>query len=162
MASHRFRPALLGLIPFVLTACTGSDPAQAYPAASTAPTGVDLGSSASHMADRPASEIRPRLVGEGHEMRRPTGGEMQMAHEGHGGAHASGTVNSVDAAAHKLNVSHGPITELGWPPMTMDFPVAPSVDLKATKAGSHIDFLLGKSQDGMPITQSVEPSKQGG
>ncbi len=159
MASHRFSPALLGLIPFVLTACADSG-AQAYPAAS--PIGVDLGSSVSHMADRPTSEMQPRPVGEGHAMRRPATGEMQIAHEGHGGAHATGKVNSVDVAAHKLNVSHGPITELGWPPMTMDFPVAPAVDLKAIKPGSRIDFHLGKGADGMPVIESVEPSKQGG
>jgi hypothetical protein len=35
------------------------------------------------------------------------GAEMQMAHSGHGHAQATGTVNSVDAATHKLNVSHG-------------------------------------------------------
>ena len=56
---------------------------------------------------------------------------MQMAHAGHNDAHGTGTVNSVDPAQHKVNLSHNPIPEIGWPAMTMDFPVAASVDLKA-------------------------------
>ena len=90
------------------------------------------------------------------------GGSVQMAHAGHSGAHASGKVNSVDPAAHKINISHGPITELGWPPMTMDFSVAASVNLKAVKPGSQINFTLGKGEDGMPVVQSIEPAGQGG
>jgi len=39
----------------------------------------------------------------------------------------------IDPAQHKLNLSHVPIPEIGWPAMTMDFPVAPAVDLKAIK-----------------------------
>ena len=112
------------------------------------------------MADRPPSDMRPVPAGEGHATHTRSGG-MQMAHEGHSGAHATGTVNSVDPAAHKINVSHGPITELGWPPMTMDFPVAALVDLKAIKPGSHVNFTLGKGQDSMPVVQSIEPAGQG-
>jgi hypothetical protein len=37
-------------------------------------------------------------------------------------------VNSVDPRQHKVSVSHAPIPEIGWPAMTMEFPVAPSVD----------------------------------
>jgi Cu(I)/Ag(I) efflux system protein CusF len=49
---------------------------------------------------------------------------MQMAHAGHNDAHGTGTVNSVDPAQHKVNLSHNPIPEIGWPAMTMEFPVA--------------------------------------
>lgn len=113
------------------------------------------------MADRPVSEMHPMAMAAGHEMPRQSAG-MQMAHAGHSGAHASGKVNSVDPAAHKINISHGPITDLGWPPMTMDFPVAASVNLKAIKPGSQINFSLGKGEDGMPVVQSIEPAGQGG
>jgi Copper binding periplasmic protein CusF len=71
-------------------------------------------------------------VGAGHEILPPGGARTELVHEGHGGASATGTINSVDVAAHRVNVSHGAIQALGWPPMTMDFPVAPSVDLNAT------------------------------
>ena len=37
-------------------------------------------------------------------------------------------VNSVDPGQHKASMSHVPIPEIGWPAMTMEFPVAPSVD----------------------------------
>jgi Cu/Ag efflux protein CusF len=53
-----------------------------------------------------------------------------MAHSGHAHAQGAGTVNSVDAAAHTINVSHGSIPTIGRPAMTMDFAVAPSVDLQ--------------------------------
>lgn len=89
------------------------------------------------------------------------GGEMQMAHSGHGHAQATGTVNSVDAAAHKLNVSHGPIPTIGWPAMTMDFAVAPSVDLRAVKPGSRISFIIEQGDDGMYVIQSITPAGGG-
>jgi Cu/Ag efflux protein CusF len=39
-----------------------------------------------------------------------------LVHEGHSGAtQASGTVNAVDPAQHKVNLSHGSIKVLGWP-----------------------------------------------
>ena len=76
-------------------------------------------------------------------MDRTAGRKMQMADSGH--AHAqgtgTGTVNAVDAAAHKVNVSHAPIPAIGFPAMTMDFAVAPSVDLQAVKPGSRVNFI---------------------
>jgi len=133
-------------------------PAEANPSAGLLPIGVDLGSSAGHMAA--PSETSP--VSAGHEMRHGShAGEMQMAHEGHVHAQASGTVNSVDTSARKINISHGPIQDLGWPPMTMDFPVAPAVNLKAIKPGTKVDFTLEKGDDGMPVVQSVSPSGKG-
>jgi len=62
-------------------------------------------------------------------MDRTAGRKMQMADSGHAHAQGTGTVNAVDAAAHKVNVSHAPIPAIGFPAMTMDFAVAPSVDL---------------------------------
>lgn len=155
MTSHSFRPLLLGLIPFALSACMNLAPARADLSPGLPPMGVDLGSSAGHMAA--PSDISP--VGAGHEMRPAAhAGEIQMAHEGHTHAQASGTVNSVDAGARKINISHGPIQALGWPPMTMDFPVAPSVNLKSIKSGTRVNFTLEKGDDGMPVIQSVSPS----
>jgi Cu(I)/Ag(I) efflux system protein CusF len=89
------------------------------------------------------------------------GGDMQMAHFGHGHAQATGTVNSVDAAAHKLNVSHGQIPIIGWPAMTMDFAVAPSVDLRAMKPGTRISFTIEQGDDGMYVIQSITPAGGG-
>jgi Cu(I)/Ag(I) efflux system periplasmic protein CusF len=152
MTSRSFRPLLLGLIPFALSACMNPGPAKANVTAGSPSIGVDLGSSAGHMAAR--SNADP--MASGHQTRHPC--EMQMAHEGHAHAQASGTVNSIDAAAHKINISHGPIQALGWPLMTMDFPVAPSVNLKAIQPGSRVNFTLEKGEDGMPVVQSVRSS----
>jgi Cu/Ag efflux protein CusF len=84
-----------------------------------------------------------------------------MARAGQVHAQAFGTVNSVDARTHKINISHGPIQELSWPPMTMDFPVAPSVSLKSIKPGVRVKFTLEKADDDMPVIQSVNPIEKG-
>ena len=84
--------------------------------------------------------------------------KVELVHDGHSEAKATGTVNSIDAAQHKINLSHQPITSLGWPAMTMDFNVARSVDLSRIKAGSRVDFSLEKGEDGMYEVQSVQPA----
>lgn len=76
------------------------------------------------------------------------------------GAKGKGVVNSVDAAAHKVNVSHDPIPSLGWPAMKMDFAVAPSVDLKSVAAGTSVEFTVGKTKDGLPEIQAIQPVKK--
>ena len=81
---------------------------------------------------------------------------MQMAHGGQNDGHGTGTINAVDVASHKLNLSHGPIAELGWPAMTMEFSVAPSVDLRVLKPGMKVDFTIEQGQMG-PMIQSVTP-----
>jgi Cu/Ag efflux protein CusF len=73
---------------------------------------------------------------------------MQMAHAGHNDAHGIGTVNSVDPAQHRVNLSHSPIPELGWPAMTMDFPVAASVDLNPIRPGTRVNFTIEQGQGG--------------
>src|SRR5262249_51136845 len=84
--------------------------------------------------------------------------KVQMAHSGHTHAQGSGTVNSVDAAAHRLNVSHGPIPTIGWPAMTMDFAVAPSVDLHGVQPGTRINFTIEQGDGGMYVIQSITPA----
>ncbi|MBU8541922.1 copper-binding protein [Falsiroseomonas tokyonensis] len=55
---------------------------------------------------------------------------------------ATGTVQKVDAAGRMLSLAHGPIPEIRWPAMTMDFPVAPGVDLSALTPGRQVEFTL--------------------
>ena len=45
--------------------------------------------------------------------------------------------------------------------MTMDFPVAPSVNLNGIKPGSRVNFSLEKGKDGMYQVQSVQPAAAG-
>ena len=81
-----------------------------------------------------------------------------MAHAGHNDAHGTGTVNSVDLTQHKVNLSHNPIPEIGWPAMTMDFAVKLAVDLSAIKPGSRVNFTIEKGQGGMYEIQTITPA----
>ena len=69
-----------------------------------------------------------------------------------------GKVNSVDAAARMVNMSHGPVAALKWPGMTMDFPVAPGVDMSALKPGEKVGFTLSKGADGAYMIDSIKPA----
>jgi Cu(I)/Ag(I) efflux system periplasmic protein CusF len=80
----------------------------------------------------------------------------QVAQAAH--VQGTGTVNSVDAAGHKVNLAHNPIPAIGWPAMTMDFAVAPSVDLKALKPGTRVDFMMQRGGDGMYVIHSITPA----
>ena len=86
---------------------------------------------------------------------------LQLVHQGHDHIRGSGTVNSIDEAGRKINLSHGPIPQVGWPAMTMDFAVAPSVDLKTIAPGAHVDFTLEKGADGMFQVDSLTPAAVG-
>jgi len=61
---------------------------------------------------------------------------------------ASGTVEAVNTKTRHIRVSHGPIEELGWAAMTMEFDALPDVDLEALSVGQNIHFELGQSDIG--------------
>jgi Cu/Ag efflux protein CusF len=75
-----------------------------------------------------------------------------------------GTVNGVNAARRTVNLSHEPIPSVGWPAMTMDLPVAPSVDLTAVKPGTRVTFTLARGADGLYLIDSIvsRPAAPGG
>ncbi|KAA0572502.1 copper-binding protein [Azospirillum sp. B21] len=85
-------------------------------------------------------------------------GSMSMAKPADKGAMGSGTVKKVDAAKRTVNLSHGPIPAINWPAMTMDFPVAPEVDLSGVKAGQSVEFTLAGAGGNYTVT-SLRPSK---
>ena len=64
-----------------------------------------------------------------------------------------GTVNSIDVAAGKLNLTHEPIASLGWKGMTMDFSVQNPALLKNLKPGAQVNFELQKSGGAYLITR---------
>ena len=72
------------------------------------------------------------------------GMKVAQAQPSSGAADATGVVNAVDLTNRSVNVTHQPIEALGWPSMTMDFPVAPSVDLSRVKPGDKVAVTLGK------------------
>jgi Cu/Ag efflux protein CusF len=70
-----------------------------------------------------------------------------------------GTVNSVDAAGGKVNLSHDPIKTLKWPKMTMDFTVHDAAMLKDIKPGTEVDFELMKIAGTYQITKITPTPK---
>ncbi|MEO5374431.1 MAG: copper-binding protein [Alphaproteobacteria bacterium] len=71
---------------------------------------------------------------------------------------ANGTINTVDPAKGILNMTHDPIPALGWPAMTMDFGVAPGVDLKGLAKGAKVSFTVAKLSDGTFRITAIKPA----
>jgi Cu/Ag efflux protein CusF len=151
--SSILRSLCTGLL--ALTACANFGTTSANQTAPV-PLGVDLGG-------RPARAASEPMVAVMSASDRSPGrsGEMQMVHEGHAGAHGTGTVNAVNIAQRKIGMRHEPIPELGWPVMTMEFAVAPAVNLQAIQPGARINFTLEKARDGSYVIQSVQPAGGG-
>ena len=63
----------------------------------------------------------------------------------------SGVLKEVLPDENKVNMTHDPIPELGWPDMTMYFKVKPEVDLSAFKAEEKVEFELEEGSDGYVI-----------
>ena len=160
MIASLTRLLLMGLLPVALTACVNPGPASAEQDAAV-PLGIDLGPSGPVAASAQAPAPAHAALSERHAPSPQDAAEMQMAHSGHNDAHGTGTVNSVDTAQQKLNLSHAPIPEIGWPGMTMDFPVAPSVDLKAIKPGTRVNFTIQQQPGGMYEIQAITPAGGG-
>ncbi len=59
----------------------------------------------------------------------------------------SGTINAVDPDARMANISHGPMTEIGMPGMTMDFAIADDIDPAALPTGEEVTLLLHRNPD---------------
>ena len=74
-------------------------------------------------------------------------------HAGHG------TVNTVDAAGGKANITHDPIKSLKWPKMTMDFSADDPALLKDLKPGMEVDFELAKKEGGYRIVKIAPASR---
>jgi Cu(I)/Ag(I) efflux system protein CusF len=71
-------------------------------------------------------------------------------------ASGTGTVIALNAAGKKVTFDHGPMPEIDWPAMKMEFPVAPSVDLSKVKAGDKVKFTLTGSGKTYTV-QSISP-----
>lgn len=53
---------------------------------------------------------------------------------------ATGSVKNVNRATGKVTIAHGPVAELKWPAMTMQFAVADKKLLGELAAGKTVDF----------------------
>jgi Cu/Ag efflux protein CusF len=90
-------------------------------------------------------------------------GGSQMAQAGSAAPPSgTGTINAVDIERRTVNISHEPIPTIGWPAMTMDMAVAPSVDLEAVAAGSQVTFSLSRGADGLYVIDSLNAGSEGG
>jgi Cu/Ag efflux protein CusF len=159
MIPHLYRPLIMTLAPLGLMACAGSAPTLAEQTHATVPLGIDLGGSGPVIATA-QSQTPVEATPVGDQVPRHSG-QMQMAHAGQNDAHGTGTVNSVDPAQHKINLSHQPIPEIGWPAMTMEFQVAPSIDLKAIKPGTRVNFTIEPQPGGMYEIRAIAPAGGG-
>ena len=160
MIARHYRPLVIGLLPTALVACMSLPPTSAEPITAV-PLGIDLGGSgpviASAQSQLPADAIYSEA-----QAASPQHSDTQTAHEGHNDAHGTGAVNSVDPAQRKINLSHNPIPEIGWPAMTMEFPVAASIDLTAIKPGTRVNFTIEQGQGGMYEIMAMTPAGGGG
>jgi Cu(I)/Ag(I) efflux system protein CusF len=188
MPSLGFYLFALGLAPLALTACAEIEAATAQPVSVVPAVGIDLGSSSrvpqiaglagegeGYGRTEPGATPMPHgsMTGMSQAAGMPPDhgsmagmdhgamSGMPMARSGKAHAQGTGTVNSVDTAAHKVNVSHAPIPAIGFPAMTMDFAVAPSVDLKAVKPSTRINFTVERGEGGMYVIQSITPAGGG-
>ena len=156
MIARLSRPLVMGLLPVALIACMNSPPTAGEPSAAV-PLGIDLGGSGPVIASA-QSELPARAIRAEADTASPRHSDMQMAHAGHNDAHGTGTVNSIDPAQHKVNLSHNPIPEIGWPAMTMEFPVAPAIDLSAIKPGTRVNFTIEQQPGGMYEIRAITPA----
>lgn len=74
-------------------------------------------------------------------------------------ASGKGTVNTIDPAGGKVNISHEAIPALKWPAMTMDMKVADRKILSGLKAGQAVTFGLIKDPKAGYVISHMEPAK---
>jgi Cu(I)/Ag(I) efflux system membrane fusion protein len=68
------------------------------------------------------------------------------------------TVDGAPSTGRTVNLSHPPIAAIGWPAMTMEFAIDPSVPVDELTAGRHLRVGLRKNADGTYRVVAVEPA----
>lgn len=88
-------------------------------------------------------------------------GAMDHSKMGHGSegqattAMGVGVIHRVSKLNRTVNLTHEPIAALNWPEMTMDLPVAESVDLGSIKAGETVKFHIELGDDNKYIITDI-------
>lgn len=80
-----------------------------------------------------------------------------MDHSAMAGVHAEATINSIDG--DKVNLSHGPIAEIGWPAMTMDLAILEGAEIGDVAAGDKAMMMLEKGPDGLYGIRALMPAE---
>lgn len=75
----------------------------------------------------------------------------------HDGVQTEATINSI--AGNTVNLSHGPIPEIGWPAMTMDLQLIEGADVGDVEEGQDAFIMLEKGEDGMYSVRSIKPAE---
>jgi len=68
---------------------------------------------------------------------------------------AHGAVNSVNESDRTVNISHEPISALGWPSMTMDMKVSDDFTLSKVPVGKRVDFTMVRGGDGIYVVDTI-------
>ncbi len=158
MTRHVFSPIAAPLLAgAVLIGCA------AAPSSNTAATpagaaGIDLGG-------RPATAgaaVAPAIT-VAQATSNPQAGHAHSHSHAHptpvaGGVPGHGVIDAIDPGRRRVTLSHDPMPEIGWPQMTMVFPVPAAVDLRRFKAGDHVDFTLRKGTAGSYDLVDLRPS----
>ena len=75
----------------------------------------------------------------------------------HEGVQTEATINSINGET--VNLSHGPIPEIGWPAMTMDLELLDGADVGEVVEGQDAVIVLEKGENGMYAIRSVKPAE---
>ncbi len=67
-----------------------------------------------------------------------------------------GVIKTVKTPEKTITIEHDAIPEIGWPAMTMEFPVAGTVDLATIPTGERITFAMSQGEDRTFVIHSVE------
>jgi Cu/Ag efflux protein CusF len=73
------------------------------------------------------------------------------------GVHAPATINSIEGDT--VNVTHGPIPEIGWPAMTMDLQLLDGAEVGPVAAGDEAVMMLEKGPDGLYGIRALMPAE---
>ncbi|MBU1332236.1 MAG: copper-binding protein [Gammaproteobacteria bacterium] len=90
--------------------------------------------------------------------------DEHSGHKGHEAAQANasisqGEVRKIDAANQEITLRHGPLANIGMPPMTMVFQVQDAAQLEGLKVGDKVSFVAQQqgSQFVASELQAVQP-----
>ena len=72
----------------------------------------------------------------------------------------SGTIDALNATARTATISHGPISEIGMPGMTMDFVIHPSLDAQELPTDVEVALLMTRNPDFSLTLVGVEASDE--
>ena len=68
-----------------------------------------------------------------------------------------GEVRKIDVANQKITLRHGPLVNLGMPPMTMVFTVQDAAQLEGLKVGDKVNF-VAEQQGSQFIVTELQPA----